>query len=231
MAELVTAVRELGIGGLVVLGGDGSLRAAGALAADAEIPVAGIPATIDNDVAASDLSIGFDTALAYGVDAADRVRDSMESLPRFFAIETLGGPTGHIALALGKIVAADAVLVPEAPTPFAVLAETIARAMAGGSALVVASEGVSDLEPTLSRAAEAAGTRLRLVRLGHAQRGGAPSPRDRAAAIASAAFALDAIAEGRSGIAALRAGSLRLAPFTSAVAAAPPDPVAWRGLL
>jgi 6-phosphofructokinase 1 len=231
MAELVAAARTLDLRGLVVLGGDGSLRAAGELAQASGLAVIGIPATIDNDVAATEASIGFDTAVAFAVEVVDRARDSMESLPRFFAVETLGGPTGHLALAVGRLAAADAILLPEAPTSFDDLAAAVSAGMARGSALAVASEGVADLEATLARAAEAAGTRLRFVRLGHAQRGGAPSPRDRAIAIASAVFALEAIREGRSGVAGLSRGALRLAPFDEAVAAPPPDRNAWRGLL
>jgi 6-phosphofructokinase 1 len=231
MDDLAAAVGALELGGLVVLGGDGSLQAAGALNEVADLPVIGIPATIDNDVAATDLSIGHDTAVACGVAMVDRARDSMESLPRFFAVETLGGATGHLALAIGKVVAADAILIPEAPWPFDALAERVTAAMARDAALVVASEGVKQLEDTLERVAVAADTRLRFVRLGHAQRGGAPTPRDRAVAMASAAFAVESAAAGHSGVAGLRAGEVRLVPFRDAVKARPPEASSWRGLL
>ncbi|WMS43571.1 6-phosphofructokinase [Acuticoccus sp. MNP-M23] len=232
LGEIAGAIDALGIGGLVILGGNGSLAGAGRIAEAAGIPVVGIAGTIDNDVAVTDLSLGFDTAVAYGMEAADRLRDTAESLPRFFALETLGGPTGHIAAAVGRLAGAVATLIPEEDADLGKVTDAVGEALAAGDhALVVASEGVASLEATLGTIAEGVATRLRMVRLGHAQRGGSPSVRDRAAAAAYAALAVDAIAEGTSGIAALKAGSLTLATYAEHRDADAPDPRRWRGLL
>jgi len=122
--------------------------------------------------------------------------------------------------------------VPERPVDVATTTAAVAEALGTGAhALLVAGEGVEGLPGILEAVAEGAGTRLRLVRLGHAQRGGAPTVRDRAAAAAYATLAVEAIAEGRSGIAALSAGSLSLVPFAAHADAPAPDERTWRGLL
>ncbi len=232
LADIAGALDALDVGGLVILGGNGSLSGAGRIAKEAGIPVVGIAGTIDNDVAVTDLSLGFDTAVAYGMEAADRLRDTAESLPRFFALETLGGPTGHIAAAVGRLSGAVATLVPERPVDIDDVTAAVRNALADGEhALVVASEGVPDLDAVLAAVAEGVSTRLRMVRLGHAQRGGSPTVRDRAAAAAYAALAVDAIADGRKGIVALDRGTLRLATYAEHRDADPPDPALWRGLL
>ena len=219
-----------GLDGLVVLGGGGSLAAARALAA--RLPVVGIPATIDNDVAGTDLSLGFATAVAHGLDAADRLRDTAEALPRLFTLETLGGPTGHLASAVGRLAGATAVLIPEVATREDAVAEAVRATLeAGEPALVVASEGVPELGAVLERLSASVGMRLRDVRLGHAQRGGAPCPRDRALAAALAEVAAEGLAERRGGLAALRSGAPALVPFPDRLDADPPDARSWRGLL
>lgn len=173
------ALRDLGVDGLIVLGGDGSLAAAAMLAADAGT-VVGVPATIDNDVRGCPESIGFDTALGTAVRLADGIRDSGEALPRLFSLETLGGHTGHLAEAVGRAVCADVVLRPEAPLATEAIVAAVRPVLSSGrAALIVASEGYPELNAELVRVANAVGVRLRDGRIGHAQRGGAPSPRDR----------------------------------------------------
>ena len=165
--------------GLIVLGGDGSLAGAAALAA-LGVTTVGIPATIDDDVAACDETLGFDTAQATGVTLADGMRDSAEALPRLFSLETLGGDTGMLAQAIGEAVCADVILRPEAPqTLDAIVAALQPSVDAGKAALIVASEGYPDLPGVLQAVEERTGLRVRDSRIGHAQRGGRPSPRDR----------------------------------------------------
>lgn len=217
---------------LVVIGGDGSLAGAGAIGARWRRPVVGLPATIDNDIAATDLSIGHDTALAFGLDAADRQRDSAEALARLFCLETLGGPTGHLAATIGRLAGAQAILIPEAP----VSAETVVTAVrsdveAERPTLIVVSEGYPDLHAFLMQVCDTVGMRLRLTSLGHAQRGGSPTPRDRALAAAFAGVALDAVSKGRSGMTVLRGGTPELADFGRLGETCVPDLTRWRGLL
>ena len=197
---------------LAVIGGNGSFRAAAQLSSF--LPVAGLPGTIDNDVTGSELSIGFDTALNTGLSLLDGMRDSAESLPRMFALETLGGDTGFLAHAVATAGGADLVLLPEQVVPEPEIHE---RLRAGVSrhryALVVASEGYPDLEGVLARASETLEARIRFSRIGHAQRGGRPSAGDRllARALASAAFSM--LQAKRSGAAVWRAGRALTTPF------------------
>ena len=177
--EALAALHALGVDGLIVLGGNGSLAAAEMLAAEPRA-VIGVPATIDNDVRGCPASIGFDSALETGVRLADGIRDSGEALSRLFSLETLGGDTGHLAEAIGRAVCADVVLRPEAPLATEAIVAVVRPVLAAGRhALIVASEGYPDLNAELARVAAAVGVRLRDSRIGHAQRGGVPSPRDR----------------------------------------------------
>lgn len=231
--RLGQAVSALGdVDALAVIGGDGSLAGAAAIGHEWGRPVAGLPATIDNDIAATDLSIGHDTAIAFGVDAADRQRDSAESLPRLFCLETLGGPTGHLAATIGRLAGAQAILIPEAPMALDAVVDAVAPAVDSGEpSLIVASEGYPDLHAFLDRICGQLGLRLRLTSLGHAQRGGAPTPRDRALAAAFAERAISGIADGASGLTTLRNGAVRLASFDALGDRCDPDLGGWRGLL
>jgi len=204
----------LGIDRLLVFGGDGSLLAAGLLSE--RRPVVGVPATIDNDIADSDTSIGFATAIDTALTQLDGIRDSAEALPRTFALETLGGDTGYLAAAVADAGAADLALVPEDPTP---LADVIACVQTGlerrGYAVIVASEGYRQLDVSLTAVAEATGTRVRLSRLGHAQRGGRPNAADRVLAHAFARHGVEYLAAGRSGRAVQRAGRIVLLAYVA----------------
>ncbi len=221
-----------GFDALAVIGGNGSLAGAQAIAEAWRRPVVGLPATVDNDVAGTDLSLGFDTALSFGLDVADRQRDSAESLPRLFCIETLGGPTGHLAQMVGRLAGADVILIPEAPLPRTDIIDALAPGIAAGTpTLAVASEGYPDLHAVLQEVCAHLGTRLRMSTLGHAQRGGAPTPRDRALAAAFADQAITAVAEGRSGYAVLQSGELGTRILAETGAASAPDQRVWRGVL
>ena len=198
---------------LAVIGGNGSFRAAARLSA--LLPVAALPGTIDNDVTASGLSIGFDTALNTGLTLLDGMRDSAESLPRMFALETLGGDTGFLAHAVAEAGGADLTLIPEHVLPEPDIHERLRRSVSRHRyALIVASEGYPDLTGVLERASGALETRIRVSRAGHAQRGGRPSAGDRllARALAAAAFAM--LEEGRSGAALWQRGRAVTLPLT-----------------
>ncbi len=198
---------------LAVVGGNGSFRAAALLSAF--LPVAALPGTIDNDVTPSELSIGFDTAVNTGLTLLDGMRDSAESLPRLFALETLGGDTGFLAQAVAEAGGADVLLVPEQVRSeddiYMLLQKVVAEQR---YALIVASEGYPDLLGVLERASARLETRIRVSRAGHAQRGGRPSASDRllASRLATAAFGL--LQKGQSGAALWQRGRAVTEPFS-----------------
>lgn len=186
------------IDALVILGGNGSARAAAALSG--KVRTAFLPATIDNDVIDSDSSIGFDTALNSAIRLADGIRDSADSIPRLFALETLGGDTGFLAQAVAQAVGADVLLVPEHPLEVSeIIAQTRKATDKNRYALIVASEGYPRLTETIDELAKAMETRSRMSRIGHAQRGGVPSGFDRLLARALATGAVAGLAQGESG--------------------------------
>ncbi len=202
---------------LVILGGNGSALAAAALSA--HLPTAFVPATIDNDVADSDSSLGFDTALNTAVVLGDGIRDSAESLPRLFALETLGGSTGFLAQAVALALGADALLVPEQPlSEKEVVVRLEAAVKVHRYALVVASEGYPDVGEVVARLSAALNTRSRFSRIGHAQRGGRPSGRDRLLARAFAEVALTGLSRNESGRALWQNGRAVWRPFSEASA-------------
>ena len=208
-AEIFTA---RGITHLAIVGGNGSFRAAAQLSS--LLPVAALPGTIDNDVSGSELSIGFDTALNTGLTLLDGMRDSAESLPRLFALETLGGDTGFLAQAVAEAGGVDLLLVPEHVLPEASVHDRLRQSISRHRyALIVASEGYPDLSGVLERASAALETRIRVSRIGHAQRGGRPSAGDRLLARALAAAAFTMLQGGRSGAAVWQAGRAVTLPF------------------
>jgi 6-phosphofructokinase 1 len=213
LPQAIQTLNRAGITHLMVLGGNGSLQGAKALA-QAGINVVGLPATIDNDVAGSEESIGFDTALNFGLLLLDQLRDTAEALPRLCALETLGGDTGFLARAVGQAGGADLVLVPEEPLPpEKILALTQTAIAHRHFALIVASEGYPGLEVTLQALSERVGLRLRFARPSHAMRGGRPSARDRLLARELAETGVERLAQGHSGAVLLQQGRPALVPF------------------
>ncbi|MGB6894535.1 MAG: 6-phosphofructokinase [Dehalococcoidia bacterium] len=203
-AEAAQTLREAEIDGLVVLGGDGSFRGAAALASEHGLPVITIPATIDNDIVGTDFTVGFDTAVNVALEAIDRIRDTAESLERLFFVEVMGHVCGAIALEVGVAGGADEMLVPEAPVDIDVLCERLQEGFRHGrrSSIVVVAEGKQPGE-TFAIAHEV-WTRThvdhRVCVLGHVQRGGAPTARDRVLGSKLGTFAVDALAAGHSAI-------------------------------
>jgi 6-phosphofructokinase 1 len=198
--EALSRLEQAGITHLLVLGGNGSIRGAAALAS-AGIQVIGLPATIDNDVAGSEDSIGFDTACNFGLQMIDQFRDTLEALPRLCVLETLGGDTGFLALEVGHAGGADCVLLPEHPISSSEL-QSIAQAAIKhhNYALIVASEGYEDLEQTVLALETTLGLRLRFSRPSHAMRGGRPSSHDRSLAATLGLAAVQALARDQTGM-------------------------------
>ena len=198
--KAASQLEQAGITHLLVLGGNGSIRGAAALA-NVGIKIVGIPATIDNDVAGSEDSIGFDTACNFGLQMIDQFRDTLEALPRLCVLETLGGDSGFLALEIARAGGADITLLPEHPISYSDL-ETKTRAAIQNHhyALIVASEGYEDLEKTVLNLEQHIGLRLRFSRPSHAMRGGRPSSHDRTLAVVLAQAGVQALARGETGM-------------------------------
>ncbi|HXN85787.1 MAG TPA: 6-phosphofructokinase [Candidatus Binataceae bacterium] len=185
---------------LVIIGGDGTLQGARALAEETDIQVMFIPASIDNDVPGSEFSIGFDTAVNTALEAIDRIRDTAFAYERPFFIEVMGRDSGFIALAVAIAGGAEAVIVPEMEVDVNDLIRRIEESQARGkrSQIVVVSEGPrTGGALALANAVNARlGVQARVVVLGHIQRGGSPTARDRLLASRMGAGAVKAIVDG-----------------------------------
>lgn len=189
----------LGLDGIVAIGGDGTFRGAEALSKHG-ISVACIPATIDNDIVCTDYTLGFDTASNTAIDAIDRLRDTMQSHERCSVVEVMGRNAGHLALYVGLAVGATAVLVPEVEVDFERdVVEKLRRARLGGKThyMVVVAEGAGSGVEIGSKLKDALGLDPRVTILGHIQRGGTPSARDRVMATRMGYAAVEALAAGK----------------------------------
>lgn len=200
--EAADILRSEGITGLVVIGGDGSFRGAEALSL-AGIPTAGVPATIDNDLAGTDTSIGFDTALNTICDAVSKVRDTASSHERTFVIEVMGRSRGILALYAGLACGADAVLIPEVPWQISDVCEMISFGMSRGKkhSIIMIAEGAGHAFGLADDVSKQCGHEVRAVILGHVQRGGSPSAFDRILGSRMGARAVEALIAGEDGIA------------------------------
>lgn len=197
-------MRDDDVRGLIVVGGDGSFKGALALQEETAMPVVGVPGTIDNDVYGTDESIGFDTAVNTALRAVDHLRDTGESTGMIFYVEVMGRTSGAIALHTALAAGAVGVLVPESKSDLDDLVHRIESSFARGkrSQIIVVAEG-DDAGGAFAVAQQVAAQldhEYRVVVLGHTQRGGSPTARDRIVAAQCGALALEALAAGRSGI-------------------------------
>ena len=191
-------LRSRGIDGLVVIGGDGSFRGAQKLSA-LGIPTIGIPGTIDNDIASTEYTIGFDTALNTAVQSIDKLRDTSQSHDRCSVVEVMGRHAGYLALYVGLAVGATAVLVPETEYDFeAHVAEKIrqARLMGKTNFMIVVAEGCVSAMKVGEQIKNELGLDPRVTILGHIQRGGSPTAKDRVIATRMGYEAVRVLAEG-----------------------------------
>ena len=195
-ARAVTTCKMLGLDGVVAIGGDGTFR--GAL----ELSRLGIP-VVGNDVGCTNYTIGFDTACNTAIECIDRLRDTMQSHERCSVVEVMGRNAGFLALYVGIAVGATAVLVPEKPLDFQKdVVERIQNARLAGSSrfMVVVAEGVGSAFEIGKQIKDAIGIDPRVTVLGHIQRGGSPTARDRETATRMGYAAVRAFAEGRGNV-------------------------------
>ena len=191
--------KELGIDSLVVIGGDGSFTGAKNLSKYG-INVIGIPGTIDLDIAYTDYTIGFDTAVNTAMEAIDRLRETSNSHERCSVVEVMGRSAGYIALWCGIANGAEAILLQEKyNNDYSRLIEQIKNNREAGMThqVIVNAEGVGHSEELAKKIEEATGIETRATVLGHLQRGGSPSARDRVYASVMGAYAVDIIDQGK----------------------------------
>ena len=220
-AQAAQRASAAGIGALVVIGGEGSIQGAHALSAHG-IPVVALPASIDNDVHGTDLSIGVDTALNTIVGAVDRLRDTASSHNRAFLVETMGRHCGYLALVAGVVCGAELVLVPEHKCGASDVLAAIKNAHDRGktNAIIIVAEGAQCGIGELMKAIEATdvGFTARASRLGHIQRGGSPSALDRLLASRMGVKAVQALAGGEANVmVGLEGNAMKLRPLTQVI--------------
>lgn len=192
--------KELGIDAMVVIGGDGSFKGARALA-NLGIPCIGIPGTIDNDIASSEYTIGFDTAMNTAVQMIDRLRDTTESHDRCSVVEVMGRRCGDLALQTGIAVGATTILVPEVPYDFQKdIIERMQFTQKTGKKhfIIIVAEGVGHVAELADSIEKQTGIETRATVLGHVQRGGSPTLRDRVVASEMGFHAVQLLSEGKS---------------------------------
>lgn len=198
--EAIRHINEAGMDGLVVIGGEGSLNGAHALAKQG-INVVGIPASIDNDVWGSNMAIGVDTAMNTIMDAVDKLRDTASSHGRAFLVETMGRGSGYLAMMAGIVCGAEMVLVPEVQVTLQEVADTIEDAYRRGKnhAIIIIAEGANFRTTDLAKAIDEIdiGFSTRVTILGHIQRGGSPTAFDRLLAARMGVKAVEALLEGK----------------------------------
>ncbi len=215
--EAANLLRRKGIDALVVIGGDGSFRGAHLLEKENDFPTIGIPGTIDNDIAGTEDTIGFDTAVNTAIESIDKIRDTASSHDRIFIVEVMGRSSGFIASQVGLGGGAETILVPEKKVSVPEVARTIERGMKRGksSSIIVMAEGEKPgLSYRVAEALEKRGYSAKVCILGHTQRGGVPTAHDRLIASAMGASAVAYLLAGKSdGMVAIQSNELKLVPF------------------
>lgn len=196
----IDQLKKFGIEGLIVIGGDGSFRGAQKLT-EKGYPCIGVPGTIDNDIAGTDFTIGFDTALNTIIEAIDKIRDTATSHERTYVIEVMGRDAGDLALWAGLADGAESILVPEKADDFKEVIERLKRGHERGKkhSIIIMAEGVGSGLTYGERIQEATKLETRVTVLGHIQRGGSPTASDRVLASRLGAKAIDLLLNGKAG--------------------------------
>jgi 6-phosphofructokinase 1 len=189
------------IDGMIVIGGDGSMKSSYRFMQEFGIPVNVIPASIDNDIPGTDFTIGFDTAVNTALEAIDKIRDTATSHERVFVVEVMGRHNGFIALDVGLSAGAEAILIPEIKYNINQIAKQIRFGQERGkdSFIIVAAEGVGDVFKIAEGLRDRLNIEVRVTNLGYVQRGGSPSSLSRELACKLSAAAVECMVEGKTG--------------------------------
>ncbi len=196
--KAVQSARELELEGIVVIGGDGSFRGARDLS-HSGLPTIGIPGTIDNDIACTDYTIGFDTAMNTACKAVDKLKDTCASHNRCSVVEVMGRHAGHIAVQVGIANGAEVIIVPEKPFDLKKdIIDRIEKADENGKShfVVIMAEGIGNASGLAKQIEEITGVETRATILGHVQRGGDPTVQDRVMATRMGVKAVELLKEG-----------------------------------
>lgn len=200
-AKAIRTVRDARLDAIIIIGGDGTLSGARLLAEEGGIPVLGVPSTIDNDVFGTDYTIGFDTAVNTALGAIDKIRDTARSNERLFFIEVMGRTRGFIALLSGIAAGAEDIIIPEIPEDIGALCRGVEMTFETGkrsAIIIVAEAGEPGSTFRMAREVkEKCGLDSRVCVLGHVQRGGSPTARDRVLASQLGAAAVGALLTGK----------------------------------
>lgn len=198
--KAIAKMKEHGLEGLVVIGGDGSYRGAMALTKKG-MPAVGVPGTIDNDIPGTDYTIGFDTALNTVIEAIDKIRDTATSHERTFIIEVMGRDAGDLALWAGLAGGAETILIPEQNFDIDDMIERLEKGKKRGKkhSIIIVAEGVMSAHELAGLLTERSATETRISVLGHIQRGGTPTARDRVLGSLFGARAVEVLLSGQGG--------------------------------
>ena len=192
-------MRRIGLDALIILGGNGTFQGGAVFGEEHGIPIVGVPSTIDNDLYGTDWTIGYDTAVNTAIYNIDKIRDTADALERTFYIEVMGRATGFIALDVGLASGAEYISIPEKETKLEVLLELFNRQRATKrSNIIIVAEGEDEggAMDLAQRVKAANGSDYRVTILGHIQRGGSPTARDRILASRLGWFAVDSLLAG-----------------------------------
>lgn len=214
------------IDALIAIGGDGTFRGILSLSDITDVPCIGIPGTIDNDIAGTDFTLGFDSAVNTAMKCIDNIRDTAESHSRVFVIEVMGRDSGYLGIYAGLTTGADSILIPESSDDISYLLHKIKQYNSEDAFIVVVSEGDElGLELLSSKIRQInAKVDLRVSKLGHIQRGGNPTAGDRMLGIRLGAMAVDALVTGQNNkMAGVCNNQLRLSPFEEVIKQHPMD--------
>jgi 6-phosphofructokinase 1 len=201
-APVAKTLEKLKLDGMVIIGGDGSFRGGTKLMKEFGLPVVGVPATIDNDIPGTDISIGFDTALNIAIEAVDKVRDTATSHGRIFVIEVMGRDYGLLAAQTAIATGAEEVLLPEIPFDLDEVCRNISKGYKRGKehAIIIVAEGAGKASYVSYEIKERLKRSVRMVVLGHVQRGGSPSGYDRILSSRLGQRATEMLLDGQHGV-------------------------------
>lgn len=216
--EAIRNMNSAGMDGLIVVGGEGSLKGAHALA-EQGIKVVGVPGSIDNDIWGTDMAIGVDTAMNTIMDAVDKLRDTASSHGRAFLVEVMGRGCGYLAVLAGIVSGAEMVITPESPVTVEEVAKAVEGAYMRGKthAIIVVAEGANLKVVDLAKALDDmdVGFTTRVTILGHIQRGGSPTAFERMLATRMGVKAVEALVSGQTDVmVALQGRTMGLVPLT-----------------